>query len=245
MDGVAAILLSHVTSPTGLVIPVESIIAAARDRGLITVVDGAHAPGMVPLHLERLDADFYAGNGHKWMMAPVGAAFLSVSRRWVDRLMPLVTSWGWQFQDDLEADSTWGGSRWAMRIEFQGTQDRSAQWVLPEVIAFRQRIGEAAIRERVRELSEYARWRITETGLTLATPFATELSGAMVAFDVPNVDPVLVREWFWREGRISIPFTQAAGRTFLRVSTAWFNTTDEIDRLGDLIPRVPFVEHLA
>ncbi len=89
------LFFSHVLSPTGLVLPVREICAEARRRGVLTVVDGAHAPAMVPLNLDSIGADFYGANCHKWLLAPTGSGFLLLGRGNEDRLQPLQVSWGW------------------------------------------------------------------------------------------------------------------------------------------------------
>jgi len=85
---------SHVLSPTGLVLPVKEMCTEARQRGIMTMVDGAHAPAMIPVALNDSDCDFYGGNCHKWLLAPTGAGFLYVGRGTEDRLQPLQVSWG-------------------------------------------------------------------------------------------------------------------------------------------------------
>lgn len=238
-----ALFFSHVVSPTGIVLPARALCALAAERGWLSVVDGAHAPGMIPLSVREIGADFYGGNGHKWMMAPVGVGFLNVSDRCRASLEPLVTSWGWEFNDDAsDEESGWGASKWALRNEFMGTADRSAQLVLPEVIAFRHRLTDEAVRERSRSLVGYTRQEFERLGWTARTPADPRLSGSMVAFDAPTVDVVRAREWMFAEHRISIPFTQIGHETFLRVSCAWFNQHEEIEFLVSILPTIPWDE---
>ena len=86
---------SHVLSPTGLVLPAKELCAEARRRGILTVVDGAHAPAMIPLNVDDVGADFYAANLHKWLLAPTGTGFLVIGPGNEDRLQPLHVSWGY------------------------------------------------------------------------------------------------------------------------------------------------------
>jgi len=88
------VFVSRVTSSTGVVLPVEEIVARARTLGLVTVVDGAHAPAQVPVGLAQLGADFYAGNCHKWLCAPKGAGFLHARSERRDRVDGAIVSWG-------------------------------------------------------------------------------------------------------------------------------------------------------
>src|SRR5690606_36297660 len=94
-DRTRVLFLSHITSPTALVFPIERSIAECRKRGIWTVIDGAHTPGHIPLNLTTMGVDFYSGNCHKWLMSPKGSAFL-YARPEVQRLVdPLVISHGW------------------------------------------------------------------------------------------------------------------------------------------------------
>jgi len=228
------LFFSHVTSTTGLVLPAAALCAMARRRGVITVVDGAHAAGMVPLDLGRIGADFYGANAHKWLMAPAGCGFLHVRRERKALLRSIITSWGWGYPARRrERDSGGGGSCWQRDFEFHGVTDRTPQMVLPELLAFRRRLGgERAIARRVRALSDHARARLSRLGLPPATPRNPALRGAMTAFEIPARLSRILRDRLWRRHRIEVPVTSAAGRHFLRVSTAWFNTPAEIDRLA-------------
>lgn len=214
------LFFSHVTSTTGLVLPAAELCRL----GLLTVIDGAHAAGMIPLDLARIDAAFYGGNCHKWLMAPLSCGFLHVARRFRKDLKPLVTGWGW------------GGVDWQYEMEFHGCTDRCPQMVLPEVFAFRRCLGsETTIQRRSRTLAKYARERLSAVGLKPATPRNPALSASMIAFELPRHHPLVRRNTLWEKHRIECPVTVAAGRHFLRVSLAWFNTRTEIDRLAQVL----------
>src|SRR5207244_5474753 len=87
--------VSHLLSPTGLVLPARELCVQARRRGIVTVVDGAHAPAFLPLDLSTIPFDFYGGNCHKWLLAPIGSGFLCFAAEAADRLEPLQVSWGY------------------------------------------------------------------------------------------------------------------------------------------------------
>lgn len=235
------LFFSHVTSPTGIVFPAKELCRLARDRGVYSVIDGAHAPGMLPVKPEEIDADFYAGNCHKWLMAPTGAGFLHVKSECREILEPLVTSWGWDYPAKFAfEDSGWGSSFWARNLEFQGTEDRCPLLVLPNVLEDRATIGESAIFERTHFLANYARSRLSDLGFMPASTWKAELCGSMVAVETPPVEPIRARNWLWQEHRIEAPFTTVGKRSLLRVSTAWFNTIAELDQIAGVMAVFPF-----
>ena len=228
------LFFSHVTSTTGLVLPAGRLCRLARRRGAVSVLDGAHAPGMVPVDLRKIGADFYAANCHKWMMAPATVGFLHARGSLRDRLQPPITSWGWGYQPRLAHVSTpWGGTHWQQSHEFHGCEDRTPQMVLGATLDFRNLLGgDLVVAGRCRALATHARRRLAELGLTPATPENPELSGALVAGEFASPEQAPPDHWLWNNHRIECPITRSDGRAFLRISAAWFVTTGEIDKLA-------------
>ena len=129
--------LSHITSPTAIVFPIEPAIKEAKRRGIWTVIDAAHAPGHIPLDLTAMDVDFYSGNLHKWLMSPKGSAFLYVRPELQGMINPLVISHGWTSESKAPgAKGAFGNSPFIDEIEMQGTRDPAAWLAVPAAIAF-------------------------------------------------------------------------------------------------------------
>jgi isopenicillin-N epimerase len=228
---------SHVSAATGMILPVERIIRECRARGVATVIDGAHAPGLTPVDVRAIDADVYVGNLHKWLMAPSGAAFMVVRPELKSFLHPPIVSWGWDFNPERgDDDSDWGGSYRARNLEFIGTIDRTAMMVIPETFDFRAGLTESAIDRRVRSLRTDLTTKLERIGRP-PVRFADDLIGPMSIVRLGAVEPITAREAFWRQSGIEINTTVVQGETYLRISTAWFNTVDEIDRLIEFLPR--------
>jgi isopenicillin-N epimerase len=240
---------SHVLSPTGLVLPAKELCIEARRRGIITVVDGAHAPAMIPLNVTDVGADYYTGNCHKWLLAPSGAGFLVVGPGNEDRLEPLQVSWGYRPHEyplgeqgttrpDPDKQDAFGSTPRTRFLEFEGTRDIGPWLAVPDAIDFQTQIGVERIRSRIAELVAYTRRRIGEIGLKLATPVAPNMHGSMTAFELPVRGPdksAALRKAIWKH-RIEVPIVERPDRLLLRVSTHFYNTEDEIDRLADILP---------
>ena len=229
---------SHVLSPTGLVLPAKELCAVARRRGVLTLVDGAHAPAMIPLNIADVGADFYTGNCHKWMLAPSGTGFLVIGPGLVDRLQPLHVSWGYHAdRNDLGPDDPdiYGSTQRTRFLEFEGTRDVCPWLAVPTAIDFQAELGYDRVRERMAELSKYARRVIP---LPEATPAGPGLHGALTAFELPpRLDPVRLRKALW-DHRVEIPIIERPGRLLIRVSHHFYTTEAEIGRLVEVLSDV-------
>jgi isopenicillin-N epimerase len=223
-----AVYVSHVTSTSGLVLPLEEIVARARVLDLVTIVDGAHAPAQVPVDLATLAADYYAGNAHKWLGAPKGAGFLHVRPEHQDRVDAAVVGWGYR-----------EGSTFSQRIEEQGTRDPAAWLTVPDAIRFQAERDWDDVRKRSRRLARDAR-------LELCDHFGTEplapdsMIAQMAAVRLPRPAPGLSQRLF-RPHRVEIPLDPC--QTLLRLSVAGYTSRDDIERLLAALARELDAEH--
>jgi isopenicillin-N epimerase len=238
-DRTRLFFFSHVLSPTGMVLPAEKLCAAARQRGILTVVDGAHALAFVPLNLHVIGADFYGANCHKWLLAPTGAGFLYLAPGSADRLEPLQVSWGWR-PDRLRLDQRdeFGATPRLRALEFEGTRDPCPWLAVPSAIDFQAGLGWERIRGRIAELTTHVRRRLTGlAGLSPATPTHLALHGAMTAFRLPpGTDAARLRRGLWERYRIEAPVIERPDGLLLRASTHFYNTEEEVDRLAEALP---------
>lgn len=219
------LFLSHITSPTALILPVAELAQRARRAGILTVVDGAHAPGQIPLNLEALGADFYAGNLHKWTCAPPGSAFLYARREVQSLLEPLVVSWGWESEMP-------GPSRFIDEHEWQGTRDIAAYLATPAAIDFLAAHDWAAVQRACHELTRVARRAIAElTGLAPLTPDSPEWFAQMVACPLPDCDGEALKRRLYDEFAIEVPIVTWGGRRLVRVSIQGYNSREDVDAL--------------
>jgi len=230
------LFMSHVTSPTALILPVAELVRRARRAGILTVIDGAHAPGQIPLNLEALGVDFYAGNCHKWMCAPKGAAFLYARREAQPLLQPLVVSWGWQSEKP-------GPSRFIDEQEWQGTRDIAAYLAVPTAIAFQTEHHWPRVQHDCHELARAARRAIGDlTGLDPMHPDSLDWYAQMVSVPLPPCDADILERRLYDEFAIEVPIITWQGRQSVRVSIQGYNTQADVDALvaalRELLPEV-------
>ena len=232
------VFASHITSTTALIFPIAALCAAARSRGLTTLVDGAHAPGQVELDLDTLGADFYTGNCHKWLCAPKGAAFLHVQPERQAELHAGVISWG--YVAEASACATLGGHTGfdayvghtvlERRLQWQGTRDIAAYLAVPAALDFLARHSWPRHRARSRERALALMHRVgARNGLA---PIGHDSDfGQMVPIPVRCCDPEALRAQLFDQHRIEVPVTQHAGQTFVRVSVQAYTQDAELNLL--------------
>ena len=188
-----AVLVSHITSPTALRLPVEEICAATRRAGVLSIVDGAHAPGQIPVDLETLEADVYAGNCHKWLCAPKGSGFLWARPEHQEWIEPLVVSWGYHEDADFGERHGW-----------LGTSDPAAYLTVPKAIDVHATFD-------LTESLTLADRAVAELAKLGGQPLAGEPALFMRAVELPPGDPVKLWRRLYEQHRIEVPFTSAMG----------------------------------
>jgi len=234
-------LLDHVTSPTGLVFPIERLVRELAQRGVETLVDGAHAPGMVPLDLGKLAPAYYTGNLHKWVCAPKGAAFLYVRRDLQARIRPPVISHG---ANSPRKDRT----RFRLEFDFLGTDDPSAFLAVPAALRFLGGLfpgGWDELRAKNHTLAFEARALLLEA-LALEAPAPESMLGSLASVPLPDGKPgerpdafavePLQRALFERH-RIEVPVSwwPAPPRRLIRVSAQAYNERAEYRALAQAL----------
>jgi isopenicillin-N epimerase len=224
-DRTRVLFLSHITSPSALVLPVETLIARARQRGILTMIDGAHVPGQIDCDLHALGADFWSGNCHKWLMAPKGAAALYVRREVQHLVEPLIVSWG------FESDHP-GPSRFIDEQEWTGTRDFSPWLAVPAALDFFEEHDWPTVRQSCRALLLGARKQLLDLlGLPALCPPDPWLA-QMAALPLPeSVDPEELGRALRQDYAVEIPVTEFAGRFWLRVSIQGYNNREDVTRL--------------
>ncbi|MFN0190433.1 MAG: aminotransferase class V-fold PLP-dependent enzyme [Aestuariivirga sp.] len=234
------LFLSHITSATALVFPIEEVVAEAHARGIYTVIDGAHAPGHIPLNLDALGADFYAGNCHKWLMAPKGSAFLYVRPEMQAMIKPLVISHGWT--NDNQTPAPFGNSPFIDSLEMQGTRDPAAWLAVPAAISFRKSHDWNKVASACNQLLHDTARRVADMSGLMSFSTPEFCAPQMVSMPVPDCDPVALQKALYDQFAIEIPCFKWKNHTIVRLSVQGYNSPAQMDRLVDalqvLLPRL-------
>jgi isopenicillin-N epimerase len=231
------VVVDHITAESALILPVAEIAARCREKDVPVLVDGAHAPGVLPLHVPSLGVDFYAANLHKWAHAPRSCGFLWAAPRWQALLHPPVISWGL-------------GEGFVAEFDWVGTRDPSAWLSAPEGIAFLQDLNFPAVSAYCHGLACEA---ASELGARWGSPFvpASASTGFMVTLPLPEAlgttptDAARLRDALLFEDHIEVQVHAGHGRLWARICAQVYNDQSDVARLGEAVdrrgrPRVSF-----
>ena len=218
-------MISHVLFSNGLIQPLRELCAMARERGIVTAVDGAHGPGLLQLELAASGCDFYCASPHKWLLAPKGSGLLYIAEPWLDRLWPTIASGGW---DDLAAKGE--------RFDRKGTNNDSLLAGFQAAVDFHDVIGHERIWGRCKELSErlYAGLARIQ-GVDLKSPTDTALRSPMISFTVAGWTSDDFIRTLWERGPIRVRHVAEYDYHWVRMSTHVYNTPQEVDRVIGIV----------
>ena len=227
-----AISIGQCTSATALIFPVKEICEKAKELGLITIVDGAHIPGHIPLNLYEIKADFYTGTLHKWLLGPKGSTFLYVNKNFQNRLEPLIISWGYEAAKPTK-------SKFLEENEMQGTRDISAFLTAPAIMNF---FEENEMEQRQAECRKVVLEQYPQFCELLRTeplsPVTEEFLGQMCSIPIKTENPVALKETLYNDYKIEIPVMFARDQTYLRISYQVYNTIDDLEYLKETIHKL-------
>jgi len=226
------VFISHIPFSLGIILPVKEICHRAREAGLISIIDGAHAPGQIGVDLKDIGADIYFGACHKWLSAPKGSSFLYASQdaqTWID---PLIISRGWDPRQIPD-----GSTRFIEYLEYQGTRDLSAFLSVPAAIQFQAEHDWPSQQDRCRRLAASTRVRINAlTGLESICPDSPEWFQQMVSVRLPAYDLEALSRKLREQYRIEVPMIQRPDSSnFMRVSFQAYNSQADADALVEAL----------
>lgn len=224
-DKTKLIFLSHITSSTALRLPVEAICKAARERNIMTFVDGAHGPAQVDVDLTEMDCDIYVGACHKWMMAPKGSSFLYVRKEHQNFLDPLVISWG--YEADFPSDS-----QFLDYHEMQGTRDLSAFCTIPACIEFMEENNWKEVSANCRKMIQENALQLCEiTGNNPLSKINDDFIAQMFSCEIETKNQKELHDLLLKKYKIEIPIMVHGDKSFIRYSINAFNTQKDLDQL--------------
>ena len=226
------LFLSHITSPTALLFPIKKLVKIAKQHKIITIIDGAHAPGHIDLNLKNLNADFYSGNCHKWMMSPKGAAFMWSSSKYKNHLDPLIVSHGWNKKNNsINQKGALGNSRFIDMFEYNGTKDPAAWLSVPASIKYiNDKKNTKLFITQSKVLYNFA--------LKLSKTFKMPLLGdrkflppLMISVPIPKVKEIEFQRKLYKNYKIEIPIIPWENKSFARISYQLYNSIKDLEKL--------------
>ena len=230
------IAISHITSPTAIIFPVALVCKRARQEGIITVIDGAHAPGQIDLDMEAIGADYYAGNCHKWLSSPKGAGYLYVDSQHLNSIEPLVVSHGWRENGDYSEE----GSAFRSNFAWTGTMDPAAYLSVPAAIEFQQKHDWPAVRAACHRLARQAMERIHKLSEFPYNAPMPDLDDAdshnwwmqMCTARLPDKEVGNLHNRLWTDYQVEVPAgIRHRDQVLIRISMQAYNTPQHVEML--------------
>ncbi len=225
-ENTKVIFISHICSATALSMPVEAIVKRARAAGIMTFIDGAHAPGQIDLDLANLGADFYVGACHKWLCAPKGSSFLYVRPNMQELIEPLIVSWGWGNHRRMDY-----GSSMLNNTQYTGTRDFSEYLAVSAAIDFQNENNWPEIRNNCTALLDDTLDRANQLkNISRVYPKNKNLYQQMGLLEINkdiNVDEI--KEKLYQDYNIEVPVHEWNGHNFIRISIQAYNTQEDCD----------------
>lgn len=231
-DKTKAIFISQITSMTALIFPVKEICERAKSLGLLTIVDGAHVPGHIPLDLAELEADIYTGACHKWMMTPKGSSFLYAKPEVQNDFDPVIISWGY----DAEFP---GKSKFLDYHQLQGTRDYSAFLTIPASIAFMEQHDWWEVSNQAKGLLRKNYPVLCDLfDATPLCPISDEFLGQIASVPLPFDDPMPLKKELFEKYKIEIPVFKLRDQVYLRLSTQAYVSQEDVDALIEALKEI-------
>jgi isopenicillin-N epimerase len=220
------LFVSHITSPTAMHVPVEELCRKARERGILTVIDGAHCVGHIPLDLEAMGADFYTSNCHKWLCSPIGSAFLYASPEAQSLIEPLVVSFGWGDNTPFPY-----GSRFLDSLQWPGTTNVAAYLSVPAAIKFQEQNKWQEVIASCHTLLRGTIESITQH-VTMSSPYVSHTDYVQLGIaPLPPVDAQHLHDVLLNEFQVEVPIHNWDGGVYLRISVQGYSTKEDLQAL--------------
>ena len=235
------IFLSHITSPTAIIFPIDEVCKLAKELGIMTIIDGAHAPAQIDLNLNTLGADIYTGACHKWMCTPKGVSYLYVTKSFQKFIEPLVISWGWQ-------DKLFTESEFINWHQWQGTNDFSSYLTVPVALDFFEKNNWDIVRSKCKNLILKTKDTFDDSN-TVCYPTTNNENylGQMLSFMV-NQNSSLVQNikknptkilyyqaQIFEKSNIHITIIFWNNKVFVRISIQAYNSSNDVDSMFEML----------
>ena len=223
------IFLSHITSSTALIFPVEEICKLAKENNILCIIDGAHVPAHIKLNIKKLNPDIYVGACHKWMCSPKGVSFLYVKKELQKSIDPLVVSWGYESDEPSH-------SQFLDYHQWQGTKDMSAYLTIPDTIKFLKHNNWENVSKKCRETNLWARNEINHL-LNKEALCDEKFLGQMSSIRIDQDATIDYHIYFYKKYKIQLPFIKWNDQSFIRISLQAYNSIEDINILIDALKK--------